>query len=341
MTNELLIEYLAYLKGVRNLTPATLDAYQRDLQAFFGWLAREYGAEPALAAAAGRIALADIRLSQVRGFVASNGRRGLNPRSINRQLSALKGFFAYHIKRGNLEASPLDGLRSLKTRHPLPHWLFQDDMAALLDSEAVNLALAAPAAGGTGAEDRYLTRRNKAILEVLYSTGCRVSEVAGMTLGNLDLERRRIRVLGKGRKERIVFLVEAAARALEDWLAERQARRPDLGGRHTPVFLNQAGNALSVRGIQRMVALTQQAAGSQHRISPHGFRHSFASHLLDTGADIRVVQELLGHASLSTTQIYTHTSLGRLKELHAQAHPHGQRRTTAAAGTKGISHENA
>lgn len=309
-------EWLAWLERIRNLSPATVSAYGRDLAAFHAWLRAEGGL------GAGLDSPALIRLSHVRGHVAWCTRQGLEARSINRRLSALKGYFRHLVRKDILETSPLDGMRSLPVRRHLPRWLFKDDMESLLDRPE------APAEPGT--MEATLSLRDRAILEVFYSTGCRVAELCAMTLRALDLKRNRVLVTGKGRKERFVFLVPAARDALEAWLAASDSLRSGASG--DAVFLNARGGPLGIRGVQMIVERAQE--GRAVRVSPHGFRHSFASHILDSGADIRVVQELLGHASLSTTQIYTHTSLGRLKELYARAHPHGQRRDAGAPGEK-------
>lgn len=311
-------EYLTYLESIRNLGPATTCAYRRDLEEFFHWLADEPGL--VLPQSLGAISLGELRL-----YLSWTRSRGLNPRSVNRRLSALKGFFRYQIRRGRLEASPLDGVRSLRLPAKLPVWFFPQEMARLLDSLAP---------GGSDPEGDFLALRDRALLEVFYSTGCRVGELSGLAWMRVEWPRRRVMVRGKGRKERYVFLGD---RAMEALLVYRQAldrRFPGKSSRQDPIFVNATGRSLGCRGMQLLVRKLQERLRLPGRITPHGFRHSFASHVLDRGADIRVVQELLGHASLSTTQIYTHTSLGRLKEIHAQAHPHGQRRTSLARSSK-------
>jgi len=250
----------------------------------------------------------------------------LNSRSINRSLSGLKGFFKLQIILQRLDNSPLDAIHSLRTSRHLPTFLFEPEVEALLDV----------------AGDAFADLRDKAIFETLYSTGSRVGELAGMTVHRLDLPRGRILVMGKGRKERFVFIGEAARTCLEEWLLMRSQRLQDSGIVHDTLFINSQGQPLTVRGIQYILEKRQVAAAPAHMISPHGLRHSFATHLMDHGADIRVVQELLGHASVSTTQVYTHLGINRLKNIYQQAHPHGQRRDTGAPDPKhpGVIDEN-
>jgi integrase/recombinase XerC/integrase/recombinase XerD len=321
LSRELLEEHLAYLGSIRNLSAATLSAYRRDLEAFFDW----YRAEKSAAGAPARgpavpsdslALLAAFSQSDIRAWLSRSTRDGLNARSINRKLSAVKGFFRMQLRLDRLEYSPLDGIRTLKTSRHLPAFLFENEVAELLDLPARD----------------FPELRDRTLLEALYSTGCRVSELAGMSLRRLDLDRGRILVMGKGRKERLAFLGRPACELLRRYVAERRDYLQAHGQAHDRLWINQQGGPLSVRGIQLILDKRQAANPAARRVSPHGLRHSFATHLMDRGADIRVVQELLGHASISTTQVYTHLGINRLKNIYAQAHPHGQRRSPLPGG---------
>lgn len=349
----LIRDFESYLISIRNLSPATCEAYGRDVKDFFGWrfnVATESSGKPGREnAGAGRVRelrdqtddavlatvevdIAAVSQADVRAWISGQSRRGLSARSINRAVSALKCLFGRQIALGNREFSPLDGLRSLKQGKHLPKFLFENEVVRLLEIDAE---------GFTGLRDR-------AIFETLYSTGCRVSELAGMSLSRLDLARGRVLVSGKGRKERLVFLGEKAVEALREYIAERarhlaqrsldEVKLGSFAGtaaaRTRPrdrLFLNVRGGPLTPRGIQLILEKRQSGIAAAKTVSPHGLRHSFATHLMDKGADIRVVQELLGHSNISTTQVYTHMGIGRLREVYAQAHPHSSRRSHSTA----------
>jgi integrase/recombinase XerC/integrase/recombinase XerD len=298
-------EYLSYLGSVRNLSAATVQAYRRDITDFLSdvWQHQEAGE--------------DIDRDTVRSYVARLSRRGLSRASINRTLSALKGFFRFLVKHEVIQTSPAADIRSLKGSGELPGFLFDEEVENLL--------------GISG--DDFASLRDRAIFETLYSTGCRIAELTAVNVADVKLRRGRMLVHGKGSKDRLVFLGDRAVRALEAYVPERAALLERRGAGHTDaLFLNAAGRRLTGRGVALILEKRMQEAGITKHASPHTLRHTFATHLLERGADIRVVQELLGHAKLSTTQVYTHLGLGRLKEIYAQAHPHG--RTARAAGTR-------
>ena len=328
MVDALIREFETYLISIRNLAAATQSAYARDLTAFFTWFLEQPGVQlPGTDTEMERQAfLSRIGQQQLRAYLAHMSRSGLNARSINRSLSGLKGFFKLQIILQRLDNSPLDAVHSLRTSRHLPTFLFEAEVETLLDV----------------AGDSFADLRDKAIFETLYSTGSRVAELAGMTVHRLDLARGRVLVMGKGRKERFVFIGESARTCLEEWLLVRRQRLQDSGTQHDILFINTQGQPLTVRGIQYILEQRQIAAAPAHMISPHGLRHSFATHLMDHGADIRVVQELLGHASVSTTQVYTHLGINRLKNIYQQAHPHGQRRDARVPDAKlpGVIDEN-
>jgi len=304
--------YLQYLTSVRNLSPATVKAYRGDLHAFFGWLAVEHDGA------------GEIDLEIIRAYIGHLSRQNAATATINRTLSALKGYFSFQVRQGMAEVSPMDGIRGLKKSGELPSFLFEDEMSRVLDV--------------TG--DDFASVRDRALFEVLYSTGCRVTELVQINMNDIDQSRGRILVHGKGSKDRIVFIGKSAREALHAYLPMRNERLRRSGLSDTQaLFLNQHGGRLTQRGAAGIVEQRVLDADIAKHASPHTFRHSFATHVLDRGADIRVVQELLGHASLSTTQVYTHLGLGRLKEIYAQAHPHGAVRPSTSKEKEKIENE--
>ncbi len=284
--------YLAYLKSVRNLSAATVRAYAVDLGAFFRWV--------------GDAAEVESRL--VRGYVAHLARGNTASSTINRKLSALKGYYRFLVRQGLLDASPVDGVRSLRRERTLPDILFEADVASLVAIDGAD----------------FESTRDRLIMEALYSTGCRVSELVGIAVDDINFKKGSVMVHGKGRKDRLVFLGAPAREALAAFLPLREAllRRRGAHGERA-LLLNRNAGRLTARGVALIIEKRVRDAGIATHTSPHTFRHSFATHVLDRGADIRVVQELLGHAGLSTTQVYTHLGLGKLRKIYAQAHPHG------------------
>jgi integrase/recombinase XerC/integrase/recombinase XerD len=297
-------DYLGYLASVRNLSEASVRAYRSDLLAFDAWLREaDLGQD-------------SVNGSLARRYVAHLSRRNAATSSINRVLSSLKGYFRYLVRVGILSASPLEGVRGLRTEKRLPSFLFEGEIEHLLAIEGAD----------------FTSVRDRLILELLYSTGCRIGELVMIDLDDIDLKRGRILVHGKGRKDRLVFLGEPATDALGNYLPQRAARLRRRG-RHgeKALCVNANGMRITQRGIAGIIQKRIMESGIAKRVSPHTFRHTFATHILDRGADIRVVQELLGHSSLSTTQVYTHLGLGALKRIYEQAHPHA----TIQAGEEG------
>jgi integrase/recombinase XerC/integrase/recombinase XerD len=296
--------YLAYLRSVRGLSGNTVRAYERDVRSYLEYLE-----------AAG-VGQSEVRDATVRAFVASLRERGLSARSINRLLSAVRGYcrFLERLEPGKAAHGALEGFRGLKAPTRLPSFLFEEEMTALLDAVG---------------DDSFLAVRDRAALETLYSAGCRVAELVGLDVTDLDLRQGTARVLGKGRKERFVFLGREAVQALRDYLPRRAAhlgaREVSEDGRRA-LLLNNLGERVTDRGVRYRLARLLVTTPIRKRVTPHTFRHSMATHVLDRGADIRVVQELLGHASLSTTQVYTHVGLSRLASVYRRAHPHSRRR---------------
>jgi integrase/recombinase XerC len=241
----------------------------------------------------------------VRAYLASLT-KSRKKSSMGRKLAALKTFFRYLVATGYLESDPLRLIHSLKQEKPLPNFLSVDDVFRLLSVD-----------NGTGT----LESRDRAILEVFYSTGIRVSELVGLNWSDVDFQLGIVRVIGKGAKERIVPIGEVALQALRAYSQEVRKKWNFACKGESPVFLNNRGGRITTRSVARVVDKYLRRAGIPVKMGPHGLRHSFATHLLNSGADLRVIQELLGHASLSTTQRYTHLNLDQLTAVYDKAHP--------------------
>lgn len=297
--------FLEFLEKERNDSPHTVTAYGRDLERFQEFADRYFGGD------AGWSWKTVDRLA-IRSFLGELTRRGLSKRSAGRAVSALRTFYRFLRERYGLTVNPAAAVRLPKTDKRLP---------AVLDRKQVEdlFALAE-----TVAEDGGVTGvRDLAILELFYGTGMRLAELAGLNVQDLDVVGEQVKVRGKGRKERILPLGRYAARAVRRWFRERDAlleRLPAGKGDRRALFLARTGRRLAPRSVQRAVRRFLRTLDAEG-VKVHTLRHSFATHLLDAGADLRAVQELLGHASLSTTQVYTHTSVERLKKVYQQAHP--------------------
>ena len=293
----LLDAYLLHLREVRQASAHTQRAYARDLGQLADWLAGEAGVEDA----------ALVRPALLRLHLAALADAGLAPASRARHLAALRSFFNWCEERGHLQANPAAALSAPRRGRRLPRYLEEDEVERLL---------AAPAA------DDPQEHRDRALLEVLYSSGCRVAELVALDEVDLDLRQGLVRLQGKGKKERLGMLGRPAKEALERYLAWKANSAADRG----PLFLNQRGGRLTDRSVRRVLDRCLRRAGIERACTPHTLRHSFATHLMRRGADLRTVQELLGHANLTTTEIYTHVSLEGLRELYKQAHPLGETR---------------
>lgn len=312
--NKRFEEYLSYLGGVRNLSPRSISSYRRDLSLFESFLSEK---DPAFA---------DER--DIVNFVARLGSAGYNPSSVNRTLAAVRGFFRHISRFGVRPDNPAAEVGNLKTAKNLPRFLFSSEAERLCELPGdVKAPNEDPPPGSTRqSSPTAWAARDRALFYVLYTSGCRVSEVASMRLSDFGPAYRWGIVRGKGRKERKVFLSAKARLALADYLAERAAllgRMQEKRDAARSLFLSARGNPLSVRGIQYIVSRYAEVDPSLAAITPHALRHSFATTMLNRGADIRVVQEMLGHSSISTTQRYTHVTRERLTRLYHQAHPHG------------------
>jgi integrase/recombinase XerC len=291
-------QFLKYLASERNASDLTIKAYREDLFGLVDWLEATRGDVPRPDA---------LSPQDLRAFQAALQQADYARTTIARKLASLRSFYRFAMRQGIATGNPAKPLRNPRRQRKLPHVLSNDEVGQLL--------LAPPA-------DETMGLRDRAILETIYSAGLRVSELVALRDGDLDAHEQIIRVRGKGRKERISPLGSYALKAINQY-ARRRIRDPKTEGlgRDAPVFVNRFGRVLTTRSIGRMLEKYIAVVGLDSRTSPHTLRHSFATHLLDRGADIRSVQELLGHKSLATTQIYTHVSAANLRQVYEKAHP--------------------
>lgn len=298
MADDPVNAFLRHLGQERRLSPRTLDAYARDLADFCDWL--------------GEDAPDWKRISphQVRAYAAARHRGGLSPKSLQRRLAALRSLFRYLLREGMVDNNPADGIRAPKVRRKLPTTLDADQLSHLLDIR----------------DDDPLILRDRAILELLYSSGLRLSELVAVDLTDLDAREAVLEVTGKGRKTRRVPVGRMALAAIADW---RKVRGQMAAAEEPALFVSKHGGRLSARSIQQRIARLAQQQGAPRRVHPHLLRHSFASHLLESSGDLRAVQELLGHADIGTTQIYTHLDFQHLAKVYDQAHPRARQKKKA------------
>ena len=293
--------YARHLASERRASPHTSKAYLTDLGQYAAWMVRS------------GLPLLPSSPTAVRGFLAqASGTCG--PVSLGRKVSAIRGFYRFLVREGITPTNPARGVASPRRPRKLPQVLPEDEVAALLESPQGTAALAV---------------RDRAFLELLYASGLRVSELTALSLADLDLERGLVRVLGKRSKERIVPFGKAAREALRRWIEDARpalSAGPDGASGRAALFLNYRGGRLSQRSIARRLDRAVLASGLSRRVHPHVLRHCFATHLLGNGADLRVIQDLLGHASLSTTQRYTHLDWKRLASVYDQCHPRAKGR---------------
>jgi len=289
---KLLDEFIKYLEGERNFSPHTIRAYRRDLKGFFDFL-KEQGVE-----------LGNVERLTLRAFAGRLAEEGLRKKSIARKIAALRSFFRYLHERGFIEHNPAETLSSPKLERALPKFLELDEVLRLLEAPP---------------EDTPLGVRDRAILETLYGTGIRVGELVNLNIEDVDFSSGLIKVRGKGKRERIVPIGRAGLEALIKYLAVREKLLRDKGEK--ALFLDRLGQRLTDRSVRRIVDKYIRQIGAHVKATPHTLRHTFATHMLNAGADLRAVQELLGHKSLSTTQVYTHLTITRLKKVYDQAHP--------------------
>ncbi|MBI4823569.1 MAG: tyrosine recombinase XerC [Nitrospirae bacterium] len=288
-------KFLKYLINEKGASSHTIRAYKGDLEIFFG----ETG---------GRTTLQDVR-----GFIASEINKGHKKSTAGRRLASLKSFLKFLVREGVLKTSPARLVSSPRQPKHLPRFLSVDEVFALMElPESIG----------------FLVQRDRAILELIYSSGLRVSELVGLNTEDVDIKECLVRVKGKGKKERIVPIGRKAISALKSYIVERLIlKKPEEA-----FFLNRNGTRLTDRGVSRIVAKYARAVSIRGKVSPHTLRHTFATHLLQSGADLRVIQELLGHSSLSTTQKYTHLDVTHLMDVYDKSHPFGNEAKDKKAG---------
>lgn len=295
MTGEI-GDFLDYMAYERNASLRTISAYRDDLESFVAFLCNDY-----LTLGRDLLDLTKVDHLAIRAYLAHCGRRKISRASMARYLSALRSFFKYLMREGIVEVNPARSVATPKKEKYLPSVLQPSEVALLLEQPDLSTPLGL---------------RDRAFLELLYGSGLRISELAGVDVDDLELRGRLVKVRGKGSKERIVPFGSKAEEALRAWLAVREAQDEEAA-----VFVNYRGNRIKIRSLARLFERYVKSASLRSGVSPHTLRHSFATHLLNAGADLRGIQELLGHASLSTTQKYTHLNDWQLIEVYKKAHP--------------------
>ena len=294
--NPALNDFLHYLHYERRLSARTLSGYRRDLDDFLAWLDSFSITDPAR-----------IDSQHVRSYAAHRHRRGLAPKSLQRHLSAIRAWFRFLLREGRVAANPAEGVRAPRVERHLPHTLDVDQLGRLLDLPG----------------DAPLDHRDRAIMELFYSSGLRLAELVGVNVADTRRDDGLLEITGKGGKTRRVPVGRLARKAIEQWLTVR----PQLAGPGEPaLFVSRRGTRLSARSVEARLRQRAIEQGMPRHVHPHMLRHSFASHLLESSGDLRAVQELLGHADISTTQIYTHLDFQRLAQVYDQAHPRAKRK---------------
>lgn len=288
-------EFLRHLSTERNLSPHTVRAYGGDLDRFIEFVGGQ-----------GKLLTPEVNVALVRRFLSKLHTEAYQKSSMARMLACLRTFYDYFLRRGGVDVNPVRQVRTPRLDKKLPSFLDEEEIRRLLEAT-------------TG--DSFTDRRDRALLETLYGGGLRVSEATGLDLADLQLDQGFALIRGKGGKERLAPLGGGATRSIEEYLPERAVRTQKLMSGVDALFINKNGTRLNVRSVRRILNLRAAVAGLRKAVTPHTLRHSFATHLLNRGADLRAVQELLGHANLTTTQIYTHVTTHRLKEVYDQAHP--------------------
>lgn len=292
--------YLGHLSGERRLSPRTCDSYRRDLDRFAEFLRDQVPDH-----------WTSVDPGQIRAYVAWRHRRGAGGRTIQRELSALRGFFNYLLREGRMSANPAAGVAAPKSARKLPAVMDPDRVSGLLQIR----------------EKTPLAVRDRAILELVYSSGLRLSELVGLQVTDVNLREGLVGVVGKGNKQRIVPVGRYACAAIKDWLA----LRPEIAGKDVPaLFVSARGTRLTQRAVQARFSYWARLQGLGTHVHPHMLRHSFATHLLESSGNLRAVQELLGHADISTTQVYTHLDFQHLAKVYDKAHPRARKRSRKA-----------
>jgi integrase/recombinase XerC len=299
--NNLLRDFQTYLKIERNVSEHTLRAYTDDIEEFAGFLLKNDFIKT-------EDELPGVDAETIRAYLGHLFRKKIKKVTVNRKISSLRAFYKYLIRTGKVKKNPATMVRTTKTEKYMPNFLSVDEMFQLLNVRGDN---------------SLSSMRNSAILELFYSSGLRLSEMAGLNVTDLDLNQALVKVRGKGRKERIVPVGRSALTAIQEYLAKtgelRKKAAEDVF--KNPLFLNVRGKRITVRSIARIVDEVTKKSEIGRKISPHALRHTFATHLLNAGADLRSIQEMLGHESLSTTQKYTAVNIKRMMEIYDKAHP--------------------
>lgn len=285
--NDYIDKFIRYLEVERDVSAHTLRAYRKDLKDFFEYVKTEPD---------------KIDMIDVRGFIAEQIKKGLNKTTVSRRLASIRSFFKFLCREGYIKSNPAKLVSNPKIPKLLPRFLSVDDVFSLVEKPE-----------GIG----FIPVRDKAILELLYSSGPRVSELSGLNIDDLNIKGNLIKIRGKGKKERIVPVGSKAIDAIKSYMIDRML----LKSKDRALFLNRMGTRLTDRGVRRIVVKYAKALTISGQIGPHTLRHTFATHLLQGGADLRVIQELLGHSSLSTTQKYTHLDITHLMDIYDKAHP--------------------
>ena len=294
---EYIDKFIRYLEFERSVSVHTVRAYKKDLEKFFEYVKTEPD---------------KVDMIDVRGFIAEQIKSGLNKTTVSRRLASIRSFFKFLHREGYIRSNPPKLVSNLKVPKLLPRFLSVDDVFSLVEKPE-----------GIG----FIPVRDKAILELLYSSGLRVSELSGLNLDDINIKEALVKIRGKGRKERIVPVGSKAIDAIKSYILERML----LKSKDKAMFLNRMGTRLTDRGVRRIVVKYARASVISGQIGPHTLRHTFASHLLQDGADLRVIQELLGHSSLSTTQKYTHLDVTHLMDIYDKAHPFAREKETFMA----------
>jgi len=293
-------EYLQYLQSVRGVSVRTVEAYNNDIMHYANYC-ENHG-----------INLKKAEPYEVQKFIADLSAESMAATSVNRYLSSIRGFYRWMVRNNKRTDNPCASLRNIKTPVKLPSVLWEDEMAdfaALPDSAGI-----------------LWPERDKALIMAIYSAGLRISEVVSLSIADLSQDLDEAKITGKGGKQRFVFFSDEAIAAIVEYLPQREARLKMAGidGRKSALFINRKGQSISVPGVRWIISRYAQQSGLGKSIHPHSLRHSFATHLVNSGCDVRIVQEMLGHSSISTTQRYTHVNLENLKKTYAASHPHSR-----------------
>jgi len=289
-------QFQNYLEHEKRYSKHTLTAYNRDLKQFHNWLIQK-----------GCANLLDADSLHIRNWIANLHRQGIGGKTLQRKLSSLRSFYQYHVRKQQLKSNPANDIQAPKSARTLPDTLDADALTQLLEIPS----------------DSILAIRDRAIMELFYSSGLRLSELVDLNIDSIDLSEKSLRAIGKGNKTRILPIGAKAAAALEKWLKNRSSL---LKHQEHALFISKLGNRISVRNVQSRLNYWRKKQGLDQHVHPHKLRHSFASHILESSGNLRAVQELLGHADISTTQIYTHLDFQHLANVYDKAHPRARKK---------------